>query len=147
MTTIAYRAGVLAGDTLASRGLTAYRMAMTKVSQGLDGRMGAACGSASFCEAWKAWITGQSDERPEPRSEGDECDTGLLVRPDGRVEIHEAGGFWVFEGEYYAVGSGRDQALGAMHAGASAEAAVEAAMAHDVYSGGRCVAVRWKAAI
>ena len=61
-----------------------------------------------------------------------------------RVLLQQPG--WIVErGPYFAMGSGRDFALGAMAAGASAEEAVRAAIAHDVYSGGEVVTLRIQA--
>lgn len=73
---------------------------------------------------------------PEPKSSDDCYDTGIVFHRDGRIELHEVGGAFTLTASYYAVGSGRDQALGAMHAGASADDAVRAAIAHDVWTSG-----------
>lgn len=52
---------------------------------------------------------------------------------------------WQFEvqeiNDYSAVGSGMDLALGALHFGHSAEAAVEAAKKHNLYCGGETVTI------
>lgn len=141
MTTIAYRSGVLAADTLMTRGDSAL-VGIVKIAQGPDGRMGGACGSAAFMGQWLAWIKGEIDERPIPQWDDGRTDSGLLIHPDGKVELFEEGGSFEFCGAYLAMGSGRPEALGAMHAGASAENAVRAAIEHDCHSGGEVTVLR-----
>jgi ATP-dependent HslUV protease subunit HslV len=135
LTTIAYRDGVLAADTQTCRGYTKI-VGLTKVARGPDGRMGGAAGEAGFLTKWLAWICGDVEDQPEPRATETSTDVGLLVHPDGTVEIFEEAGSYRLSVPYFAVGSGRDQALGAMFAGADAETAVRAAIAHDTGSGG-----------
>ena len=140
MTTIAYRDGVLAADTLMTRG-DSKLVGITKIAKGADGRMGGAAGSAGFCATWRAWLRGEAS-RPEPKSENDSTDCGLVIWPDGRVELHEQSGSFEVASAYIAIGSGRPEALGAMHAGGDAEAAVRAAIAHDCHTGGDVTVLR-----
>lgn len=139
MTTIAYRNGRLCADTQTSRGYTTIN-GMTKLTKGPRG-LGAACGSAGFCSTFQEWVAGERDECPEARSDGDNSDAGLLIHPDGRIQLFECGGMFFLDTPYFAMGSGRDQALGAMFAGADARMAVEAAIAHDAYTGGTVMTV------
>lgn len=143
MTTIAYRDGVLAADTLTTRGATAI-VGVTKVAKG-GTRMGGACGGAGFCSEWLAWIREERPEPPEAKCVDDCNDVGMVVHADGRLEIYEPSGAYTIETPYYAFGSGRDQALGAMFAGADAETAVRAACEHDVYTGGPVTVLRREA--
>lgn len=142
MTTIAYRAGVLAADTAMNCG--GVRVSRSrKVGQSRHG-LAAACGASAFGQAFLAWVAGggaldpRSPDRPKP---GDN-DEGVLIRPDGSIVVYEDAGALDIDAPYYAAGSGYAIALGAMHAGASAEEAVRAAIAHDVYSGGEVESVR-----
>lgn len=134
MTTIAYRDGVLAADTLTTRGYTAIDGAM-KVASGPHG-LGGACGNYGFVTAWLEWVSGERAERPVPVQTADDTDVGLLITPEGAIMVYEGSGHYQIRAPYYAIGSGRDQALGAMHAGASAANAIRAAIEHDTYTGG-----------
>ena len=73
-------------------------------------------------------------EPPEAKEENNNCNVGLVFHPDGRLTIYEPGGWCDATPPYYAIGTGKDAALGAMFAGASAEEAVRAAVAHDFYT-------------
>lgn len=134
MTTIAYRNGRLCADTQTSRGYTVI-LGMTKISKGKRG-LGGACGLASFCEGFQAWIRGEREEPPIAETRDGDADCGLHIDPFGKITVYEMGGCFILETPYFAMGSGRDQALGAMHAGADSRMAVEAAIAHDAYTGG-----------
>lgn len=141
MTTIVYRDGVLAADTVTSRGNSLLR-GVTKIARGPDGRLGGACGSAAFMGEWLAWIS-TGGERPMPKSDekyGD--DVGLLIDAAGNLEIHEASGVFKINPPYYAMGSGSPEALGALFAGADAETAVKAAIEHDAHTGGDVIVLR-----
>lgn len=140
MTTIAYRDGVLAADTLMCSG-DSKLAGVTKIAQGPGGRMGGACGTAAFLGGWLAWLTGDGN-RPTPVRGDNQNDCGLVIWPDGRIEVFEDGGSFVVTAPYFAMGSGRPEALGAMFAGADAETAVRAAMAHDCHSGGETTLLR-----
>lgn len=135
MTTIAYRDGVIAADGASFRGQTRID-GMVKVARGPEGRLGGACGHAGFMTGWLDWIAGRCSAPPEPKMTQDTADAGLIVYPDGRIELHEADGVFSIATPYYAMGCGRDQALGAMFTGATAEVAIKAAIAHDAYTGG-----------
>lgn len=61
---------------------------------------------------------------------------GFVITPDGIILVWGDHGPWRVDRPYYALGSGSAVALGAMQCGATAEQAVEAAIALDIYSGG-----------
>jgi hypothetical protein len=67
----------------------------------------------------------------------------LAAYPDGRVGIlsHEGWG-WFHDAPYVAIGCCIEVCLGAMFAGADAETAVAAALAHGNGAGGSIMAVR-----
>lgn len=134
MTTIAYRDGVLAADTLhSSDGIRISHR--PKVERLADGSLLATKGQSGHGRALKDWIEG-GRVGPQPQGDG-EGSGGVCIRPGGTIEAYEAGVFEVLSGaDYWAWGSGQQIALGAMHAGAGAFEAVQAAIAHDVFSGG-----------
>jgi 20S proteasome alpha/beta subunit len=145
MTTIAYRDGVLAADTMACSGHLRHGGVYTKIVQRADGTMGGGAGHAAFCESWKRWILDPSLEKPTPgpgSSPEDPGDMGLLVHPDGTVECCEHGGCYTLNEEYFAEGTGAPVAYGAFHKGATAEEAIRAAVAHDLCTGGPITVLR-----
>lgn len=123
-----------------SRGDSLLR-GVTKIVKGPDGRMGGACGSAAFMGDWLTWLKHEG-ERPTPEQDENRSDCGLVIWPDGRIEMFEAGGSFEMTPPYFAIGSGRPEALGAMYAGATAEQAVRAAIEHDAFTGGDVTVLR-----
>lgn len=143
MTTIAYRAGVLAADTAATRG-TVVVIGVVKIAHApSDDRLAGAVGDAGYNGAFLRWfLAGAEGEPPEAKKDGDGYDTGLIFMPDGEVRLYEPSGWFSMRPAYYAIGSGKEMALGAMFHGASAEDAVKAAMAHDPYTRGPMTVLR-----
>lgn len=144
MTVIAYRDGVLAADTLATAGDSKIGSAI-KIARNSNGDLAGAAGLASYNHAFLKWFTGlESGQPPEARDEPskDIYDRGVIFRKNGQIEVFEPSGKHTATAPYYAFGSGRPEALGAMHAGASAEGAVRAAMAHDKNCGGDITVLR-----
>lgn len=134
MTTIAYRDGILAADT----GVTAGRSRLgnvAKIARREDGALAAVCGGAAFGFAFLTWFRDRSlspaAPPPELKEDKDSMDAAAIFYPDGSIELFEPQGRFPVEAPYFARGSGRPEALGAMHHGASAEEAIRAAMAHD----------------
>ena len=129
MTTIAYRAGILAADTGVCVG--GSRAGYTvKIVRRPDGALAAAAGFAAYCYAFRNWFLSGGDP-PEAKTDTGVMDRGTVFYADGRIEIFEPGGRFFMTAPYYAMGSGRPEALGAMHYGAGAINAVKAAIAHD----------------
>lgn len=128
MTTIAYRDGLLAADTGVCSNNGGCVAFMTKIAKGPGGILGGACGRGVFGEAFLAWVrSGRYGASPEAK----DGDLGIVVTPDGQIHAYEDGGMVTLRGPYFAIGSGMSEALGAMFAGATAEQAIHAAMAHD----------------
>ena len=131
MTTIAYRNRILAADTSMISSYNIMPRAMTKITAD-HGCLAGAAGSASYAAAFLRWFrTGEAGDPPKAVRDDNSHDMGMIVRPDGSVTVYDSGGWYEFRTEYFAMGSGRDQAFGAMFAGANAEGAVRAAIAHD----------------
>lgn len=132
VTTIAYRNGVLAADT----GISSHDSRIghtTKIARNNNGDLAGAAGGAVYCYQFLTWFSnGENGEAPSPKKEDGSYDRGVVFRASGKLEVHEPGGFFeIAEVNYFAFGSGRPEALGAMHHGATAKEAVAAAMAHD----------------
>lgn len=139
MTTIAYKDGVLAADTLATCNgyLEGRQTKIARVGKALVG----AVGSTPMCNRFRGWVAaGMTGESPfEGKDEGN----GIVVTPDGVIVVWSHLGPWAVQDRpYYALGSGEQIAVGAMAAGASAEEAVRIAMRHDTISGGDVMVLR-----
>jgi len=143
MTTIAYRNGVLAADTCVSVG-DSHNGRIVKIARRDDGSLAGAAGDAAYNAAFLRWFSEhEQGAPPEAMSSRDynTFDRGVIFRPDGTIEVFEPRGSHTLAAKYYALGSGRPEALGAMFAGADALTAVRAAMAHDAHTGGEVLAV------
>jgi hypothetical protein len=136
MTTIAYRNGVLAADTALSYGCMLG--GATKIVRCAEGVLAGAAGTGGYNTAFLQWAahTPRDTEPPKAKRLEDIMDRGVLFFPDGLVQIFEEDGLYECRPPYYAFGSGKAEALGAMFAGADAETAVRAAIEHDPHTGG-----------
>jgi hypothetical protein len=126
MTTIAYRAGIMAADTAVfDRGC--YCGQATKIFRTIDGRLGGVTGCMGDSTAFRDWFTAGADG--EPPEFKDEESEGVIAYPDGRVEwIGHGRKRYAFENaEFHALGSGFRIAMGALHAGMDAVRAIEIA--------------------
>lgn len=142
MTTIAYRNGVLAADTGMTVGNTVVGNTV-KIVRRDDGCMAGAAGFAGYAGSFLRWfMAGQIGDPPEAKSEDNVLDRGVIFRPDGAMLVFEPEGMFEMTAPYYAFGCGRCEALGAMFAGADAEAAVRAAIAHDAHTSGDVTVLR-----
>jgi hypothetical protein len=135
VTTIAYRDGVLASDGRTSDGSYYLPSAKRKAFKSDSGWLYGACGKVSAIVVFQDWAASLA---PAPRKKpvppkGDY--DAILVSPRGVVFYVEDGSMWEAESEFAATGSGFGPALGAMHVGASAVEAVEAACKVDPGSG------------
>lgn len=134
MTTIAYRDGVLAGDTRATDGNTKLPVACRKVWKL---RNGCLFGAAGLNEGIKM-LKNSLDGSDTPKLKGVNA---IIVRPNGDILTYE-GELWGKENApYVALGSGRDFSLAAMWMGAHAIKAVKAGIHFDKNSGGRVLSV------
>jgi 20S proteasome alpha/beta subunit len=139
MTTIAYRAGILASDT--AQTFNSMRIGtMQKIARRSDGTLVGAAGDASYVTTLMKWAKSSAKGNPPlPVNDGG---TGLIVSPRGKITLVDDGGLSTCKAEYIAIGSGGEMALGAMGYGASAEEAVAVALKHDCHSGGEVVALK-----
>lgn len=140
MTTIAYRDGILAADTLITYGTTLMPCKHKKIHKLPNGSLFGFCGSIELGEIMRRSLVnvGQSDGILEDRRDLDkENFEGILVSPDGQTLFFENRSWIPLEVPYIAMGSGKEYAYGALFLGASAKQAVKTAMALDSGTGGR----------
>jgi ATP-dependent HslUV protease subunit HslV len=147
MTTIAYRAGVMAADSRAYAGFNGALGTKVKIRRLDDGTLiGCSTNQVGLGEAILDWYErgGKAEDAPKAP---DLKFTFLAVKANGS-------GYYGFDSfnlagpifsEFFAIGSGEGVAQGAMHAGASAELAVEIACCVDVWSGLPVVSLRHEA--
>lgn len=135
MTTVAWRAGVIAADRQLDGWMNACKLFRLK-----DGSILSGAGHLDDIIEVAAWINGgcKPDQKPDFSGQPKDESTDFLVAcPDGkaywltdpwlrRVEIRD---------DFYAIGSGAKIALGAMAAGASAKRAIEIACRFDEATG------------
>lgn len=134
MTTIVYRAGYLAADTRAYSGNKPPIGRKTKIFYREDLQI--ACGVSSsepgVGELFWSWLSGEIGDGTVFK---DKEFTALVIER-GEVfifenSIHPTG---PLEADFFAIGTGREYALGAMEMGASAPEAVRVACKLDVWS-------------
>lgn len=135
MTTVAYRMGMIAADTGVNLGDIRIGR-ITKIARHPSGLLIGASGTAGFCMAFLHWVLdGQDpDAEPEPCTyEDGGMERGIIVKPATPlvVRVLEPEGWFDLPCPYFAMGTGREIALGAFWKGADAQEAVSAAMEHD----------------
>jgi hypothetical protein len=135
LTTIAWRNGYLAADTLwtANGARDDYGPKIERIGTLLVGCSGPVPVGIKF----RAWVSGGFNG-PSPL-DGD--GNGLIVWPHGVVGWCQAGP-WPVSAPFYCLGSGSDYATGAMEMGATAEEAVRVAMLHDYCTGGEITVLK-----
>lgn len=136
MTTIAYRDGILASDSMMSGGNPAFKFAMLpKIVRAHDGTIAGAAGQSAAYGEFLSWAKHGALGCPPSGDSGE----ALVIRPDGSVH-YWAGAACLTElsneTPYFAIGTGEKFALGAMFAGANAIGAVRAGIEFDGASGG-----------
>lgn len=136
MTTIAYRSGILAADTL---------IAYSTITNGCRPKIArkgkylvALAGNAWLRKPLEAWAEAGCPEDAVPKAllEHEDKFSCLLIDETGQAYEFDSGYLMPIFAEYTAIGSGAMLAMGAMAYGADAEAAVRAAAAHDKNTGG-----------
>ena len=134
MTVAAYRDGVLASDRAVSTMNDLVFGYRTKI-RATNGKLIATCGMVQNGVAFQEWF--EAGEPPDRKPVLDKEFTGLVIEPNGTIKVYNNELYaYVSEGPYYAIGNGDHVAMGAMHAGATAEGAVQAAIDHVLGCGG-----------
>jgi hypothetical protein len=152
MTTLVYRAGVLASDSRGTRGDRIEPGRTQKIMQLADGRLIGVCGgyaSSWRYATWLAAVEASDTWMPTSLRHGPKlCGSATVVEvlANGRLMLHEEGGVYPApeDTEFHAWGSGMEAALGALHMGATAEQAVQVATRIDTGSGGQVQSARLK---
>jgi 20S proteasome alpha/beta subunit len=142
MTTIVYRAGILASDSRAYSGGSTPIGFKQKIWQLDDGTMfGISTVHPGLSEQVAAWIASGQDRDYLPPV--DPNFTAILVDPDGQVFMALDSYFFTgpLEAEYFAIGSGDHYAMGALAMGAGAVEAVEIAKVHDAWTDGKICSI------
>jgi ATP-dependent protease HslVU (ClpYQ) peptidase subunit len=150
MSTVVFRDGVLAADTLMVQGSIKCPESMHKLARGrthpviyaMAGKTAALAASVRILESMPVapWNGGEFPARlPLDGS----CELVAFHR-DGRIFSFETDGLWFEPAEvpFMALGSGSKAALGALHMGADAVQAVEIAALVDAYTGGPITSMR-----
>src|SRR4051812_1035464 len=125
MTVIAWDGKTLAADKRASSG--GLMRTVTKIRR-IYGNLVGVSGDACHMEALFTWFASGADPAKYPSFQNDENKHSdlLVVTPQGEIHKYEHAAFPIrFEDRLFAMGSGRDYALAAMHLGKSASEAVE----------------------
>lgn len=142
MTTIVYRAGVMAGDTQKIAGGWITPGVQQKVfRRERDGALIGIVGDLGAGLRVLKWIVDDA-ETPHTQPAGADA-TVILALPDGTISVFEGGGR-IEQGRpiFYANGSGMPVAYGAFSMGATATQAAEIASRFDPYTGIEIVSVR-----
>ena len=137
MTTIAYRDGIMASDTLVTSGSNCVGE-IQKSGRTADGYLWAVAGSACLIADFRDWA---EHRKGDPYEIKDRDGNFILITPQGKVREWWGDGWCESEAEFYAWGSGDSVALGAMAVGASAVEAVAAASRIDKSTGGKMMTV------
>ncbi len=133
MTTVAYKNGIIAADTLGSRGNYNHSRCVKIAKRGP--LLAGGSGSSAYLQTFFAWFrngcVGPAPAMSCPK-EDDVWAEGFVVLPNDQIGIFGAYQWAInpYAG-FYASGSGAPLALGAMGAGATAEEAVRVAIMFD----------------
>jgi len=135
VTIIAIKDGVMAVDSLISSGTTrvGHTRKWREVPKDLGGGYVAAAG---FCGLATRIVEQVAEKGPAASIENDDGVNALWLRADGSVWCLDKEAFYQISGPFFAEGSGRAFAIGAMAAGASAAEAARIACEHDTNCGG-----------
>lgn len=139
MTTIAYRDGILAADSMLT-GYDADCGSVIKIRRNRHGWLGGASGNKGSTTLFMDWFLNtppRIDVKPAPTVDDNSAD-GIVILPGGRVFFWSgSAALWAVIAPFHTLGSGMRFAMGAMAMGASAREAVGVAKKFDVYTGGR----------
>lgn len=134
MTTIAYRDGIMASDSLVTQGgVTKAPGSYAKIQRLANGTLYGAAGCVSDCSRFLLWLTTENDDDQPPKGDY----SAILVSAQGKVMEIECGNIMPRPRgtKFIAIGSGAPYANAAMYAGATAPEAVKIAVKIDPMSG------------
>lgn len=146
MSTVVFRDGVMAADSRAYSGGRPWIGSKHKISKFSDGGLiGVTTTQPGLSEAFVRWMGNGRIEGPGKPEIREGCGfSAILVLPDMTVLMFEESfdPIGPLEAPYFAIGSGRETALGALYMGATAEEAISAAICMDVWSEGPILEMR-----
>lgn len=134
MTTIAYKDGVIATDGQTTSGSTIVRLNTVKMRKTKK--------ATHYCAGSHDEIDVLVSALDSGAKIGRACNANSIMVKDGSAylcgeEDGEAFACKIEKGEFRAIGSGWEYAMGAMAAGCSAKQAVKIAASLDIYTGGK----------
>jgi ATP-dependent protease HslVU (ClpYQ) peptidase subunit len=134
VTTIAYKAGVLAGDSQATDDQLWQTTKIERLNTSAGSLLVGWCGDVHSALVFMEWLKNDQSRKPDISNEDFEA---LVIAETGRVTIwNQSLVGWRPEGKFFALGSGAKAAMGAMHAGKGAVDAVKIACLVDPYTRG-----------
>jgi 20S proteasome alpha/beta subunit len=131
MTTIAYRDGVVACDSLVTEYERRVPIVLNKVIRLGDKSLLAVCGDAACLLPFARWLNSGCDK---PQLPSESC--VIHFKNDGSICEYSESGHLDYECEYMSWGSGSGFANVALNMGSSAKGAVHEASKVDIYTGG-----------
>lgn len=141
MTTVAYRDGVLAADTLTTSGQSHRAGSVVKAFR-VGGLLVAWAGALPKGQGFVDWLRcGAVGEPPDLGADSGAAEA-LIVMPDDLLLRATQFGWERWRAPYTTIGTGSDYAEGAMAFGATSPEAVAAALAHECLSGGEITVLR-----
>lgn len=122
MTVVAYKDGIIASDTKASWN-ELHLFDTKKIVKAADGTIGGGAGTLVWVNSFNKWIL---SGRKHPWTNFDINCSGMFITTDKQAYCIDSGGILpiILINGCCAIGSGREIAIGAMDANASAEEAV-----------------------
>ena len=138
MTTVAYKDGVLAGDTRITCGDLITPERATKVFKLSNGALLGAAGTLRNAHTLRRAI---ENGHPLPDVKGVDA---VMITPDGTIYCYDRDAWNEINAPYHAIGSGCEYAYTALWLGHDAITAVKAGIQFDKNSGGKVMAVRLK---
>ena len=133
MTTIAANRSCMAGDQKVTDDGTAFRT--TKIRRIGDTIAGAA-GTSNFISKFFRWLEAGDQDADPPKPTKDDELAAIVLTPAGMFRYDTACEAEQVNDPFYAVGSGKQAALAAMHLGCDPAEAVEVACKVDDATGG-----------
>lgn len=155
VTTIAFKEGTLASDSLVSwvseagggtkyEAVKLYRVCGQLPGRPFDEMLIGIAGSVPTGQSFLEWVQRGGDPPDSLVKDRAEMDALVVFKSTGEAVVTDGGGAVMLQGApFYAIGSGRNAALAAMHAGCTANHAVEIACRIDLYSGGELQLMRF----
>jgi hypothetical protein len=135
VTTIAYRAGILAGDSQASDNQNWRVDKIARLDTSAGELIVGYCGEVHSAHVFLEWLKDDRSRKPDISSE--DFEAIVVSCKTGRVTIwNQSLVGWTPRGKFFAIGSGAPVAMGAMHRNAGAIEAVKIACKVDPYTRG-----------